>query len=98
MLAEEEFLHYVENEIELLSELENPFIVRFFTNFEDYNYIYYLLENVNGKDLNEVMNNLDISEECCRFYAASIVLALEEIHSMKAAYRGLAVSLYSISN
>merc|ERR1719253_1405580 len=33
---------------------------------------------------------INIPEECCRFYTASIVLALEEIHSMKAAYRGLA--------
>ena len=98
LLAENEFLHYVENEIELLSELENPFIVRFFTNFEDYNYIYYLLENVDGEDLIKIMNNVNISEKCCRFYAASIVLALEDIHSMKAAYRGLVVSLYRMTN
>lgn len=93
LLAESEFLHCVENEMELLSELESPFIVRFFTHFEDYNYMYFLLENMNGQDLSNIMNDfLNIPEECCRFYTASIVLALEEIHSMKAAYRGLAVS------
>ena len=87
-------MHYVENEIELLGELDNPFIIRFFCHFEDYNYIYYLLENVDGEDLNSIMNKIvHIPERCCRFYAASIVLALEDIHRNKAAYRGLAVSL-----
>ena len=79
--------------MDLLSDLNNPFIVRFLSHFEDYNYIYFLLENMNGQDLSNIINDLThIPEKCCRFYTASIVLALNEIHSMKAVYRGLAVS------
>ena len=97
LLAENEYLHCIENEMELLNELKNPFIVRFFSYFEDYSYIYFLLENIKGQDLHIIMNDLiHIPEKQCRFYAASILLALEEMHFIKAAYRALAVSLYFI--
>ena len=97
LLAESESLHFAKQELEVLNELESPFTVRLFSHFEDYNYMYFLLENVTGQNLNNVMDELiNVPEDCCRFYAASIILALEEIHSIKAAFRGLAVSLYSI--
>ena len=93
LLSESQSLHCVDNEKELLKELESPFIVRFLSHFEDYNYIYFLLENVNGQDLHHVINNLThIPEDQCCFYTASIILALEEIHSIKTACRTLAVS------
>ena len=95
LLAEKGFLHCVETEMDLLNELKSSFIVRFLSHFEDYNYIYFLLENVNGQDLHSVIIDLiHIPEQQCRFYAASIVLGLEAIHSKKAAYRALSVSTW----
>ena len=98
LLTENEFFHCVENEMDLLTELQSPFIIRFLAYFEDYNYIYFLLENVDGQDLHSIMNHLfHIPENCCQLWAASVLLALEEIHSIKAAYRGLAVSLHLLT-
>ena len=92
LLAENEFLHCVENEMELLCDLSSPFIVSFISCFEDYNYIYFLLEEMDGQDLHTIMNDLiRIPEAQCRFYAASVIFAFKEIHSLKAAYRALAV-------
>ena len=95
LLSENGFLHCVETEVDLISKLRSPFIVQFLSNFEDNYCIYYLLENVHGKGLNRIIEeSYHLPEEKCRLYAASMILALEGIHSHKIAYRWLVVSLY----
>ena len=71
---ENEYLHCIENEMELVNIFKNPFIIHFYSYFEDYNYIYFLLENIDGLDLDSIMNNLiDIPKNQYWFYTTSII-------------------------
>ena len=77
------------------AELDSPFILKLFNYFEDHNYIYFLLElNIGYVDLYKRLHDSNqIPETHSKFYAASIILALNEMHSKKIACRDLRVSL-----
>ena len=90
MLDENKLMDHVKNETNILREIDHPFIIRYFHDFEDGDSIYFLLEAVLGDELYNVLyEEVMFSEQRCRFYAASVVLAFGEIHSKKIVYRDL---------
>jgi serine/threonine protein kinase len=81
---------HVINEKSIMSELEHPFILGFFGAMQDEKCIYFLIEALLGGELFKVLrSNQKFSEEWCRFYSASVLLAFCEMHSKKIAYRDL---------
>uniref|UniRef100_A0A8C4R420 protein kinase C n=1 Tax=Eptatretus burgeri TaxID=7764 RepID=A0A8C4R420_EPTBU len=69
---------------------ENPFITRLFSTFQTKEYLFFVMEYLNGGDLMFYMQregkfNLTLST----FYAAEIVIALQFLHSIGIIYRDL---------
>ena len=76
--------------------IDSPFVLKHFADFEDYNFMYHLQEYVEGGtqlDLFSIMIDFkQFPESYSKYYASSILLALEEIHSKRIAVRNLIVS------
>ena len=85
----------ISNAIEAWKELDSPFIHKLYNHFEDNSYVYSLIElKIGFIDLySRLIDSKQISENQTKFYAASILLGFEEMHSKKIACRDLRVSL-----
>ncbi|KAF4652520.1 hypothetical protein FOZ61_009622, partial [Perkinsus olseni] len=68
-------------EREILLQLYHPCIVQFVKTFQDEKYVYFLTEFLGGGDLFNAIREIgNLSEFQVRYYAASIVLAIEYLH------------------
>ncbi|KAK1740426.1 cyclic nucleotide-dependent protein kinase [Skeletonema marinoi] len=78
----------VMNEYSILRELDHPFIVRLHCAMQDEKYIYFLADI--HHDLIDIMDQKgSFSEDCTRFYSASVLLAFQAMHSNSIVYRDL---------
>uniref|UniRef100_A0A672IJU7 non-specific serine/threonine protein kinase n=1 Tax=Salarias fasciatus TaxID=181472 RepID=A0A672IJU7_SALFA len=67
----------------------SPWVVQLCCAFQDYHYLYMVMEFMPGGDLVTLTMNYDIPEEWARFYTAEVVLALDTIHSMGFIHRDI---------
>lgn len=70
-----------------MANSNSDWIVRLHYAFQDFNYLYMIMEYMPGGDLVNLMSNYDIPEKWARFYCAELVLALETIHTMGYVHR-----------
>ena len=81
---------HVMSEKSLLSEIQHPFVVNLITTFKDKYYLYLLMDYVPGGELFTHLRRVNrFSEPTSKFYAASIVLAFQYLHSKDIIYRDL---------
>eukprot|EP00041_Stephanoeca_diplocostata_P008829 m.132367 g.132367 ORF g.132367 m.132367 type:complete len:588 (+) comp17497_c0_seq1:199-1962(+) len=82
---------YVMIEKEVFSTLTfSPFIVKLAYTFQDPRKLYFVLEYApNGELLHWIKKLGSFDEDCTRFYAAEILLALEHMHSINIIHRDL---------
>ncbi|OQR88318.1 cGMP-dependent protein kinase [Achlya hypogyna] len=85
---------HIMRERAILKELPpNPFVVQLYATYQDANYLYMLLELVQGGELFSVLHTdicgRDLDEEDMKFYAACVYLGLEHLHKRDIAYRDL---------
>ena len=74
----------------LLSKLHHPFIVNMICAFQDYSYLYLVMDLLVGGDLRyHHCRCRKFSEEQTKFFMACIILALEYLHSHKVLHRDL---------
>eukprot|EP00928_Gymnodinium_smaydae_P031688 TRINITY_DN23179_c0_g1_i1.p1 TRINITY_DN23179_c0_g1~~TRINITY_DN23179_c0_g1_i1.p1 ORF type:complete len:1088 (-),score=282.46 TRINITY_DN23179_c0_g1_i1:83-3346(-) len=77
-------------EREILSECVHPLIVQLTCTFQDEANVYFLMETLEGGDLFTAIREIgQLSEEQLLFFTASIVLAIEYVHSRSIIYRDL---------
>ncbi|KAL1208969.1 putative serine/threonine protein kinase IRE [Cardamine amara subsp. amara] len=77
-------------ERDILSNVHNPFVVRFFYSFTCSTNLYLVMEYVNGGDLYSLLKQCESMYECdARVYIAEVVLALEYLHSEGIVHRDL---------
>ena len=68
----------------------SPFCVNFIRSYHDENYVYFLLEYINGLELFDVIRIIGIlNSDQTRFYGAIMLEFLEKIHSKDIIYRDL---------
>ena len=73
-----------------LCELSHPFVVKLFGTYQDDEHVFLLLELAIGGELFRIMDRLvELPEAMSRFYAGSLVLALQAIHALEYVYRDL---------
>lgn len=78
------------NEMHIMKQLDHPFISKLHASMQDRKYIYFLLELLPGGEFFSYLQLAGkLSEDKCRFYSAAVILALEELHKTKIAYRDL---------
>jgi len=70
--------------------LKHPFCIKLFNTYKDKDRLYFLLEPVLGGELFTVLRSREtFSENTARFFAASVVMAFEYMHSKDIIYRDL---------
>ena len=80
----------VRAEKDVLSEANNPWIVDLKFSFQDQKYLYLGMEFLQGGDLLSLLMDKDILPECdAKFYAAELVLAIENVHKLNCIHRDL---------
>ena len=81
---------HVRAERDILALANNPWIVELLCSFQDENYLYLVMEYLQGGDLMTLLMEKDIlSEEMSRFYIAETILAIESVHNLNYIHRDL---------
>ncbi|VFQ62389.1 unnamed protein product [Cuscuta campestris] len=74
----------------ILITVRNPFVVRFFYSFTSKDYLYLVMEYLNGGDLYSLLRKIRcLEEDVARVYIAELVLALDYLHSLGIVHRDL---------
>ncbi|KAJ3116351.1 hypothetical protein HDU96_009814 [Phlyctochytrium bullatum] len=97
ILGKEEILRrgqecHVRAERDLMSEASevSKWIVKLVYSFQDEEFLYFVLEWMPGGDLLTLLIRLDIfDEDMAKFYAAEMILAIEEAHKLGVAHRDI---------
>ena len=78
------------SEISLLSRLNHPFLVNMIYSFQDYDYLYLVMDYLTGGDLRyHICRNRTFTEMETKFFMACIILGLEYIHSNNIIHRDI---------
>ncbi|CAF0772865.1 unnamed protein product [Brachionus calyciflorus] len=76
-------------ERDIMANANSEWIVKLHFAFQDFNYLYMIMEYMPGGDLVTLMSNYDIPEKWAKFYCAELVLAIEAIHNMGYVHRDI---------
>ena len=89
-IKEENILKRVELEKNLLLKMQHPFIAKIVKYIKGEVYLYYIMEYVRGKELFDVMRDINLlDKKQTQFYSASMLEVLNYLHSLKVVYRDL---------
>ena len=81
---------HIKNEQLFMSKVKSSWIVELKASFQDFDYLYLVMEFLQGGDLMNILIKKDIlSEEEARFYIAEIILAIESIHKLDCIHRDI---------
>ena len=80
----------VELEKNVLLKIDHPFIMKMVKYLKNENYIFFINEYINGKELWDVIRDIGLlNKEQTQFYSASILLAINHLHKKKIIYRDI---------
>ena len=72
----------------ILLKIDHPFIVKLVKTLKCNKFIYFLMEQITGKELFEAIRDIGLlNKEQSQFYGASLILAIEYLHSKNVVYR-----------
>ena len=81
---------HIKNEQLFMSKVKTPWIVELKASFQDYDYLYLVMEFLQGGDLMNILIKKDIlTEKEAQFYLAELVLAIESIHKFDCIHRDI---------
>ena len=70
----------VKAELKIMTESRHPFIMKCKYAFQDPEYLYLVMDFVNGGEMFYMIHTSKIGEERARFYMAECILALDYLH------------------
>ncbi|OMJ25022.1 Serine/threonine-protein kinase ppk18 [Smittium culicis] len=74
----------------MIAQTDSPFVVKLLYTFQSRNYLYLVMEYLNGGDCASLLKTLgSLSEEWTRSYLAEVVLGLENLHNLNIVHRDL---------
>ena len=80
----------VDVEKNVLLKVDHPFIMKMVKYLKNENYIFFIEEYINGKELWEVIRDIGLlTKEQTQFYSASILCAIDYLHKKKIIYRDI---------
>ena len=80
----------IDMERNILLRIDHPFIVKMVKTLKDQKYIYYLMEFIKGRELYDVLDELNLlSKFQAQFYIGSIMLAVKYLHERKFIFRDI---------
>jgi cGMP-dependent protein kinase len=89
-IEHEKLIENIEMEKGVLLKIDHPFIVKLVKSLKNNKHLFYLMEYVRGKELWDVIREIGLLNKVqCQFYAASVMLAIDYLHSRKIVYRDI---------
>jgi hypothetical protein len=89
-IVESGLQEHVLNEMRVMRKINHPYIAKLYLALQDKQYIYFVLELLQGGELfTHLRNRGKLTEQTARFYAATVVYAFSTLHAKKIAYRDL---------
>lgn len=86
----EKLIENIEMEKSVLLKIDHPFIVKLVKCLKNDKHLFYLMEYVRGKELWDIIREIGLLNKTqCQFYSASIMLAIDYLHSRKIIYRDI---------
>ncbi len=80
----------VQSEVSIMRDIDSDYIVKLYYSFQNEEYLFFVMEYINGGDLGNLLANCgSIEEKYCRLYTAEIVMVLECLHSHNIIHRDL---------
>ena len=80
----------IKRERNILSKLNNPFIVNMYLSFQDSLYLYLVIDYLSGGDLRyHLTHTKNFNENETKFFILNIILSLEYIHNQKIIHRDI---------
>jgi serine/threonine protein kinase len=90
-VIEQSQIVHIKAEQQILSDIasiQHPFLIRLHYSFQDANQLFLVLDYHVGGDLaTQLRINYTLPPERCRFYAAEIILGIQELHRLGILYR-----------
>ena len=84
---------YFIKERNVLLSLDFPFIIKLIKTFQNNDYVFYLMEYINGCEMSKILNNRDESAlrnyNHTQFYIANILLVINYLHNKRIAHRDI---------
>lgn len=91
--------NHIMSEKDVMMKLDHPFIVRLHAAYHSADQLYFLMQLCQGGELFTLLRMKNVfPEETAKFYAASVVLAFEYMHSKDIIYRDLKPENLLINN
>lgn len=79
---------HIRAERDLLSLIDNPYVVQLVFSFQDDKLLYLVMEYLQGGDLMNILIKYDVlTEEQTRFYIAETALAIKSVHDLNYVHR-----------
>lgn len=89
-IEHEKLIENIEMEKSVLLKIDHPFIVKLVKCLKNNKHLFYLMEYVRGKELWDIIREIGLLNKTqCQFYSASIMLAIDYLHSRKIIYRDI---------
>lgn len=77
-------------EKQILADVQHPFVVQYYSSFQDETYLYLLMEYVVGGEFFTHLRNANrFPNNTARFYAAQVISAFDHLHKNNTIYRDL---------
>ena len=88
-ILKQNFVSNIYAERDILNYIYNIHIVNLYSTFQDENYLYMIMDYLEGGDLRKLMKQKIFNEEEIKFIAACIIIGLEYIHEKKIIHRDI---------
>ena len=86
----EELFANLELEKSILLQIDHPFIMKLVKTLKNKNYVFFLMEYIDGKELFDVIRDIGLlNKQQTQFYGGSLLLAIEYLHERKFIYRDI---------
>jgi len=80
----------IKSEVTIMRKLDNDYIVKLYYSFQNTQYLFFVMEYMNGGDLGHLLQKVGaLDAKFARLYAAEVILALKHLHSNGIIHRDL---------
>ena len=89
-LVDENIVKHIKQEKQVLNKIDHPFILKLVKSLKDTNFIIFVLEYINGKNLFQTLQDVGfLSIDQTRFFIACLILGISKLHEHRMLFRDL---------